>query len=157
MSVPNRILKYLKETNPPFARCVIVSDTNRNRVVVSYAGDKLLWSWKSGLLCPGSRDPVKVHPLAAEALVIEEITTLFSMEGVAPEEILYLNPDGEKINGVYFNPPELDETFQTTLKKEKIKELYWRFIEAGDELSEELIGEAIASSVLGPFLSIVNL
>lgn len=158
MSVSNRILKYLKEENPPMAKCIIISDVERARVVVSYNGDKLLWLWKNkGLMCPGSSKPIELHPLAAEALISEEITTLINLEGVSSEEILYLNPDGDKIDGIFFSPQCLERSFDTVLKKEKIKELYWRFIQDGDKLSEELIGEAIASSVLGPFLSVVNL
>ena len=140
------------------ARCVIVSDIPRHRVIVSYAGDKLLWHWDRGLLCPGSNSPIEIHPLSAEALVIEEVTTFLRMEGVTNDEIIYLNPSGEKVDGIFLSPPGVDtSTFDGVFKKEKIKELYWRFVQDGDKLTEELVGEAIGSNVLGPFLSLVNL
>jgi len=161
MSVSNRILKYLKEEAPQMARCIVVSDIPRHRVIVSYAGDKLLWAWSpnnNGLLCPGSKIPINVDRFAAEALVIEEVMAFLKMEGVNIKEIVYLNPAGERVDGIFINPPGVDTSdFLHICKKEKIKELYLRFIESGDKLSEELIGESIASGVLEPFLSLVNL
>lgn len=140
------------------ASCVIISDIPRHRIIVSYAGDKLLWQWKDGLICPGSNDTIDIHPLAAETLVIEEITTFLRMEGVDTNEIIYLNPDGERVDGIFLCPPGVSTfKFDDVFKKEKIKELYWRFIQDGDKLTEEIVGEAIASSVLGPFLTLVNL
>ncbi len=77
----NRIKKFIKQS-PPHAKCVVVSDVIHDRVVMSYHGNKFLWSWNNGLLCPGSSSAVDVHPLAAEALIVEEIMSFIRMEGI---------------------------------------------------------------------------
>jgi len=157
MSSRNRIVNYLK-SSPPKAECVVVSDIIHSRVVVSYHGSKLLWKWDNGLVCPGSDIPLPIDALAAEALIIEEIMSFIRMEGVSLDEIIYVGPDGERTDGVIFSPPELGIiNFDTVLKKDKIKELYERFVFEGDNLNEEIIGEAISYGVLSPFLSLVNL
>ena len=157
MSSRNRILDYLK-TSLPKAECVIISDVVHGRVILSFNGDKILWKWDNGLVCPGSDVPLHISPLAAEALVVEEIMALVRMEGIETEAIIYVGPGGEQTDGIIFTPPELGEiNFDTVLKKDKIKELYERFIFEGDNLNEEIIGEAISYGVLSPFLSLVNL
>ena len=157
MSSKNRILKYL-QSSPVTARCVVISDVVGHRVVVSYDGAKLLWKWDNGLVCPGSRVPLSIHALAAEALVTEEIMAFFRMEGVDTDKVIYVAPGGEKTDGILISPPELGIiNFDIILKKLKIKELYESFIYENDSLSEEMIGEAISYGVLSPFLSLVNL
>ncbi len=143
MSRANRIKKFIKQS-PPHAKCVVVSDVIHDRVVMSYHGNKFLWSWNDGLLCPGSSSAVDVHPLAAEALIVEEI--------------IYINPGGEKTDGIVMNPNDIgDMSFDILIQKEKIKDLYERFISDNDSVTEEMIGEAISFGVLTPFLSLVNL
>ena len=106
MSSRNRILSYL-QSSPPRAECVVISDIRGSRVVVSYDGTKLLWKWDNGLVCPGSRVPLAIHALAAEALVTEEIMAFFRMEGVDFDKVIYVTPGGEKTDGIIINPPEL--------------------------------------------------
>lgn len=151
-----RILKYLKET--PQAKSIVVSDLLRNRVVLSYNGNKLVWEWVGGLKCPDGA-VVDIHPLAAEALVVEEIMNFFRMEGIDTSTVAYINHIGHVIDGVIVNIADDDEEspFDIVLKKEKIKDLYERFVFAKDCLTEEMIGEAISFGVLTPFLSLVNL
>lgn len=153
----NRILKYLKAA-PLKAECVIVSDIIHSRVILSYAGTKLLWKWDNGLVCPGSSIPLSIHALAAEALIVEEVMSFLRMEGINLDKIIYVSPSGEKTDGIIISPPELGiVNFDIVLKKDKIKELYERFIDEDDNLSEEIVGEAISYGVLSPFLSLVNL
>ncbi len=157
MSRTNRIRNFIKES-PPHAKCVIVSDVIHDRIIMSYDGNKFLWSWESGLLCPGATGAVDVHPLAAEALILEEIMSFVRMEGIISEEIIYINPGGEKTDGIIMNPNDIgDIDFDVLIKKEKIKDLYERFISDNDSVTEEMIGEAISFGVLTPFLSLVNL
>ena len=157
MSNKNRIIKYLQQS-PPRAECVVVSDISDHRVVLSYHGTNLLWKWDDGLVCPGSQMPLLIHALSAEALVTEEIMAFFRMEGVDTDKVIYVTSDGEKTDGIIINPPELGiVNFDIILKKIKIKELYERFIDENDNLSEEVVGEAISYGVLSPFLSLVNL
>ena len=157
MSARNRIIDYL-QSSPPKAECVVVSDVLGYRVIMSYDGTKLLWKWDNGLVCPGSSVPVPIDALAAEALVTEEVISFFKMEGINIEKVIYINPMGEKVDGIIISPPELGVVnFDVILKKVKIKQLYERFIDEGDNLSEEIIGEAISYGVLSPFLSLVNL
>lgn len=152
----NRIADYLKN-NPPRAKCVIACDLDASKVTLSYDGEVLTWHWNGGIVCPGGGSPIKIHPLAAEALVTEEVMIFLRMEGIKTEEVIQVNAVGEKINDIYFNPPELGEiTFDVAVKKEKVKELYERFT-VDSKLTEELIGEAIAFNVLSPFLSLINL
>lgn len=156
MNSRNRISEYLKN-NPPKAKCVIVCDSDSAKVTLSYDGEVLTWSWNNGVVCPGGGGPIKIHPLAAEALVTEELMIFLRMEGIKTEEVIQVNAVGEKVSVISFNPPELGEiTFDVALKKEKVKELYERFT-VDNRLTEELIGEAIAFGVLSPFLSLVNL
>lgn len=156
MSSRNRIYEYL-QNNPPKAKCVIVCDLDAAKITLSYDGEVLTWSWNGGLVCPGGGSPIKVHPLAAEALVTEEVMIFLRMEGIRTEDVIQVNAVGEKTNAIYFNPPELGEiTFDVAVKKEKVKELYERFT-VDSKLTEELVGEAIAFNVLSPFLSLVNL
>ena len=54
------------------AQCVVVSDSSSARVIASYGGNKFLWEWQDGLVCPGSAEPLSIDPLAAEALIVEE-------------------------------------------------------------------------------------
>jgi len=157
MSSRNRILNYL-QLSPPKAQCVVVSDINGYRVVLSYDGTKLLWRWDNGLICPGSQVPLAISPLAAEALITEELLAFLRMEGVNTDEVIYVTPGGEKTDGIIINPPELGTVnFDVILKKLKVKELYEKFIDENDNLSEDIIGEAISFGVLSPFLSLVNL
>lgn len=157
MSSSNRILKYLK-SSPPRAEYVVISDIIHSRVVLSYNGTKLLWKWDNGLVCPGSNIPLPIHPLSAEALVTEEVISFFRMEGVDCDKVIYVSHTGEKTDGIIISPPELGViNFDVVLKKDKIKELYERFIDENDSLSEEIVGEAISYGVLSPFLSLVNL
>jgi len=157
MSGRNRILNYLK-SSPPRAECVVISDVPGFKITMSYNGTKLIWGWKNGLVCPGSISPLLIHPLAAEALVTEELISFFKMEGIDIDKVIYVDSGGESIDGVMMSPPELGViNFDVILKKIKIKELYDRFIDEGDMLSEEVIGEAISYGVLSPFLSLVNL
>ena len=157
MSSKNRILNYLK-SSPPKAECVVISDVCGYRVVLSYDSIKLLWKWDNGLVCPGSRIPLAIHSLAAEALVTEEIMAFFRMEGVDTDKVIYVTSSGEKTDGIIISPPELGiVNFDLRLKKLKIKELYEKFIDEDDNLSEDIIGEAISFGVLSPFLSLVNL
>ncbi len=151
-----RILKYLKET--PLAKSIVVSDLLRDRVILSYSGNKLVWEWTAlGLQCPDGA-VVDIHPLAAEALVVEEIMNFFRMEGVDTSTVAYINHIGHTVDGVIVDVPHNEESpFDITLKKEKIKDLYERFVYAKDCLTEEMIGEAISFGVLTPFLSLVNL
>jgi hypothetical protein len=157
MSARNRIIGYL-QSSPPKAECVVVSDVPGGRVVLSYNGTKLLWKWDNGLVCPGGNIPLPIHPLAAEALVTEEMISFLKMEGVDIDKVIYVSPTGESTDCVIISPTELGViNFDVILKKVKIKELYERFIDDGDNLSEEIIGEAISYGVLSPFLSLVNL
>lgn len=157
MSRTNRIKKFIKQS-PPHAKCVVVSDVIHDRVIMSYHGNKFLWSWQDGLLCPGSSSAVDVHPLAAEALIVEEIMSFIRMEGIVSEEIIYINPGGEKTDGIVMNPNDIgDMSFDILIQKEKVKDLYERFISDNDSVTEEMIGEAISFGVLTPFLSLVNL
>lgn len=156
MTTNNRLINYLRN-DPPQAKCVIVSDLEKWKVSVSYDGEVLSWYWNDGLVCPGSSSPTKLHPLAAEALVTEEIMLFLRMEGIKTEEVIQVNAVGEKLGGIRLNPVELGEiTFDVAVKKEKVKELYERFC-VDNRLTEELVGEAIAFNVLSPFLSLVNL
>jgi hypothetical protein len=157
MSSKNRILKYI-QSSPPKAECVVISDVCGYRVILSYDGTKLLWKWDNGLVCPGSRVPIAIHALAAEALVTEEMMAFFRMEGVDTDKVIYVTPSGEKTDGIIISPRELGTIdFDVILKKIKIKELYEKFIDEDDNLSEDIIGEAIRFGVLSPFLSLVNL
>ncbi len=157
MTHRNRLIKFI-ESRPPRANCVVISDTIQNRVMLSFSGNKLLWHWiDGGLVCPGSTAPMDIHPLAAEALIVEEIMSLIRMEGVTSEEIVYVNEGGENVGGIMFNPEIDGFDFDVVLKKEKIKDLYERFVAENDELTEEIIGEAISFGVLSPFLTLVNL
>lgn len=156
MTTNNRIINFLKD-DPPKAKCVIASDLAEKKVTVSYDGEVLCWYWKDGLVCPGSSSPTKLHALAAEALVTEEIMLFLRMEGIKTEEVIQVNAVGEALGGIRLNPSELGEiTFDVAVKKEKVKELYERFC-VDSVLTEELVGEAIAFNVLSPFLSLVNL
>lgn len=156
MTSSNRLVNYLRN-KPPQAKCVIVSDLGSAKVTISYDGEVLCWYWKDGLVCPGSSSPTKLHMLAAEALVTEEIMLFLRMEGIKTEEVIQVNAVGETLGGIRLNPPELgDITFDVAVKKEKVKELYERFC-VDNILTEELVGEAIAFNVLSPFLSLVNL
>jgi len=157
MSSSNRILKYLKSA-PPIAECVVISDISHGRVILSYDGTKMLWKWDNGLICPGASTPLPIDPLAAEALITEEMTAFLKMEGVNLDKVIYVSPAGEKIDGIIISPQELGViNFDIVLKKDKIKELYERLIDEDDNLSEEIVGEAISYGVLSPFLSLVNL
>ena len=91
------------------------------------------------------------------ALVVEEIMALIRMEGISTGEITYINEGGNSIKGIMFNPEIDGFDFDIVLKKEKIKDLYERFVSEDDELTEEIIGEAISFGVLSPFLTLVNL
>lgn len=153
----SRLVKYLKNGKIPKARSVVISDIEKHCVYLSFGGEKLVWLWDSGLVCPGNNIPYQVHPLAAEALVIEEIMAFIRLEGLE-DNTIFVNSSGEKLKGIVFNPPELGViNYEIALKKEKIKELYEKFVYDGDRISEEMIGEAISFGVLSPFLSLVNL
>lgn len=145
----------------PLARCVIVSDIYGQRVVMSVDGTQLIWQWSDrddGLYCPGTDEPVKIDSLAAESLVHEEVFQFLAIQNINQSEVIYVNTGGEKIDGVFFHPKCAGElNYDTGLKKEKINELYKRYIMDGDNISEELIGEAISFGVLKPFLSLINL
>jgi hypothetical protein len=157
MPIKNRILNYLKDSSPK-AECVVTSDLIGYRVILSYNGAKLIWRWDNGLICPGSESSIKLHPLAAEALISEEVNSFFRMEGVDMNLVIFVSHAGEKTDGIIMHPPEVGATsFELVLKKFKIKELYDKFISDDDILSEEHIGEAISYGVLSPFLSLVNL
>lgn len=154
----NRILKFMKEEPPMFAKVVVVSDEVEKKVVMSYGGDKIMWRWvDNGLECPGLSSKVEIHPLAAEALIVEEIVALLRMEGVDTREVTYVNTGGEKIDGVRMSPPFNEDGFELIVKKEKIKELYETFVAGNDKLTEDIIGQAISYGVLNPLLSLVNL
>lgn len=155
----NRILKILNESNHILSKVVIISDEEHNRITLSYNGDKIIWEWVGcGLLCPGIGGITTIHPIAAEALVDEEIHSFLRMEGVKSNEVLYVNSSGEKMNHIVLMPPTNNvDMFDIHIKKEKIKELYEKFVSDGDKLSEEIIGESISFGVLTPFLSLVNL
>lgn len=158
MEQTNRLIKYLRDEQVPQAKCVVVSDLNNCVTFISYDGEKLVWSWNRGLICPGSEVPFEIHPLSAEALVTEEVMSFLRLEGLEDNDIIYVNSAGEKLSGIVFNPPELGEmVYDIALKKLKIKELYEKFVLDGDRISEEMIGESISLGVLGPFLSLVNL
>ena len=153
----NRIIKYM-ESEPPRVHNVVISDSLTNRVIFTFGGNKLVWQWDNdGIYCPGSTVGIKIHPLAAEALVEEEVMSLVRMEGIGADNIIYIDHRGEKVNGISMTPPSLDDSWDVNLKKTKIKELYERFVAEKDTLSEEMIGEAISFGVLSPFLSLVNL
>jgi hypothetical protein len=144
--------------------CVIVSDEKQDRVVLSYQGEKLLWSWKTypndsyGLECPGAKEPIELDPLAAEAYICEEISQFLSLEGIKDDEVMYVDSTGTRIEGVRMNPPQMGErTFDKVFKKEKIKELYDLYLSQSDSLSEEIVGEAISAGVLKALLSLVNM
>lgn len=153
-----------KKSDVPHATCVIISDEKQDRVIVSFRGEKLIWHWKTypngsyGLECPGASESVSMDPLAAEAFVEEEISQFLSIEGIGEDEIVYVDSTGTKVEGVRLNPPQLGEmTFQTLFKKEKLKQLYDMFLSHGDNLTEEIVGEAISAGVLKALLSLVNL
>jgi hypothetical protein len=156
MQDKNRLLKYLIDSAPQ-AKCVIISDAEKYSVALSFDGERFVWRWEKGLICPGNPVPYQIHPMAAQALVAEEVATILRLEGLV-ENTIYVNSSGEKVNGVVLNPPELGEmSYDLTLKKQKLQELYEKFVFDGDRISEEMIGEAISHGVLSPFLSLVNL
>lgn len=156
-----------KTTQPPTQKqvsCVIVSDEKQDRVVLSYQGEKLLWRWmtypndSSGLVPPGTEEPVNIDPLAAEVYICEEINQFLSLEGITDEEVIYVDSTGTRIEGVRMNPPQMGQmTFEKIFKKEKIRELYDLYLSQSDSLSEEIVGEAISAGVLKPLLSLVNM
>jgi hypothetical protein len=153
----NRIAKYFDTI--PEAKCVVTSNFLANKITMSYLGNKFVWEWASnGLICPGNPHPLEIHPLAAEALIVEEINAFFCIEGVAAEEVIFINQKGESIGDIILSPPEIGSvTWDIALKKNKIRELFERYTEQEDCLSEEIIGEAISFGVLAPFLTLVNL
>ena len=160
----NRIKEFLDDKPHQQAKCVVVSDEKQSRVILSYAGDKLLWEWitypngAAGLICPGTSEPSFIHPLAAEALIKEEIGQFLRIEGVKEREIIYVDPGGFDTGDLIMTPPQLGElTFDIAFKKEKVIELYDKYLTTNDNLTEEIIGEAIGYGVLQPLLSLINM
>lgn len=155
----NRIIQYLKEVEPlPQARCVVVSNLENESVGLSIQGNILEWKWRDGLISPGSSKPLGIHPLAAEAMVDREIEEFLSMEGISEGEVIYVDPEGTGLDGVVFHPICLGEQdYRITLKKDKINDLFYKYVENNFKLSEKMVGDAISFGVLEPFLSLVNL
>lgn len=155
----NRIKEYIKDMKDnPEIFCVVVSDLIDNRVILSYKGEKIVWEWRNGLHCPGSSEILQVHPLAAQALITEELNQLFRMEGIESESILYVDSGGSGTEGVEMAPPELGNiTSDILYKRDVVQELYEQYLGENDGLTEEIIGKAIGCGVLTPLLSLVNL
>jgi hypothetical protein len=155
----NRIAEYLREMDSAVAKVVVVSDVPGERVTLSIGGEKLIWLWRAdGLLRPGAHESLPVHPLAAEVLVAEEIEEFLGLEGVGENEVIYVSPDGQPIDGIFFNPACLgDLTYRSVFAKETLKRLHLRYREQGRKVTQELIGDAISCGALGAFLSLVNL
>ena len=156
----NRIAKYIKEFSAPKAKCVIVSDVDKQAVCASFFGHNLVWIWddnRNGLVCPGSDEPLMVHPLAAECLIAEEIDQLCKMEGINKQEVTYTTPDGSGMHYLVFHPKLLGTDPIIVAQKIKMRELYFKFVHNDDKLSEQLIKEAQDNDILAPFLTLVNL
>lgn len=156
----NRIAKYIKEFTAPQAKCVIVSDVEKQAVCASFLGHNLVWIWddnRNGLVCPGSDQALPVHPLAAECLIAEEIDQLCKMEGIQKDEVIYTGPDGSGMHYLVFHPKSLGLNPSIVGQKIKLRELYCKFVRNDDKLSEAIIHEAQDSGILAPFLTLVNL
>ncbi len=155
----NRIAKYLKELNQPVAKVAIVSDILRGTVTLSISGQHLIWMWvDDGLICPGAAEPIPIHPLAAEALVMSEIDEFLSLEGVGEDEVIKIDTAGCQLSDIFFHPPFLGEpTYEHVLAKVKLKDLYIKYCDESNDLTEYLIGQAISYGVLDELLSLVNL
>jgi len=155
----NRIAKYIREMSSAMAKVVIVSDMLNQRTTLSIKGESLTWQWREdGLVCPGASIALQIHPLAAEAIMLEEIEEFLGMEGVGEDEVAYINESGGKLDGAYLHPLCLGEpTYKLILAKEVLKNLYSRFQERGRKINEDLIGESISYGALEPFLSLVNM
>ncbi len=156
----NRIAKYIKEYSAPQAKCVIVSDVEKQAVCASFFGHNLVWIWddnSNGLVCPGSNEPLMVHPLAAECLIAEEIDQLCKMEGIVKEEVIYTAPDGSGMHYLVFHPRVLGLNSTIVAQKIKLRELYYKLVRNDDKLNEQLIHEAQDNGILAPFLTLVNL
>lgn len=160
----NRIKKYLQvePEKEAMAKCVIISDEQNNRVVLSHEGHKLIWYWVSsedetGLKIPGMEGTLNLHPLAVEAYITEEIQQFLDIEHISKDEVITVNSVGAHINGVKMSPPELGKIdFEIMYKKEMIKELYSRYLENGG-MNEEIVNEAIGCDVLKPLLTLTNM
>lgn len=158
----NRIAKYIKEQNSePRAKCVIVSDVDKEAICASFFGHNLIWLWddnRKGLVCPGSDEVIVVHPLAAETLIAEEIDQLCQMEGISKKEVIYTLPDGSGMHYMIFHPKCLGTvTPEIVGQKIKLRNLYHKFVVSDGKLSEDLITEAQNIGVLKPLLTLVNL
>lgn len=158
----NRIADYIESVKVKSPRCVITSDEENTRVTLSLDGKVYCWFWdyiKKGVLCPGSVEIVAVHPYAAEALIEEEVRQMLGFCGLEDADYITVDSHGAAIPFIIFEPDMLSADTNETirLKKNKVKELYSRFVDGGDKLTPELIGEAISSGLLEPLLTLVNL
>ena len=156
----NRIAKYIREIeSKPVAKVVVVNDLAGQMVTLSINGEHLVWQWTpEGLLGPGAAKPLEIHPLAAETVVIDEMTEFLGLEGIGPEEVVYVTSAGTKLDGVFLHPVELGEpTYISLIKKEALTILFFTYKDGERKLTETLIGESISHGVLGPFLSLVNM
>jgi hypothetical protein len=158
----NRIAEYIDSVKVKSPRCVITSDELNLRVTLSLDGKVYAWFWdeaKKGILCPGASEPTSVHPYAAEALVEEEIQQMLSFCGLDSTDYITVNSRGEAIPFVIFEPNALssDSAALIKFKKNKVKELYHRFVYGDDKLTPELIEESISFGLLEPLLTLVNL
>jgi hypothetical protein len=153
-------LDELKAIKPKTVRdkCVIVINKDVPMITMSCKGEIHTWHWTDKGICIDNSAAVHaVHPLAAEAYVVTEISHYIVYFDINSEDIIFVDDVGRTVNEIVFHPPELGiETPEMKEQKSTITNLFFVYSQNDLEVTSEMLDLAKKHSVLGPFLSLIN-
>lgn len=165
----NRIKKFigddlssLKEnhTQNKQKKCVVVVNSNKCVITLSYDGQLHQWRWSDGPeqgVDIGSDIVLPIHPLAAEAFIVMEIGHFVAALDINTEDVVFIDETGKMVDVIQFHPECLGKNnVDYEDKRKSLIHLYLQYVSGNNSLTEDMIFSAIERDVLRPFLTLVN-